>query len=308
MANPITGAFSGETITVDAIVNDPTYIQERVLEDLDRSFLEEALFRNGGDNQGIVAYAEAVSPFLNDDAEEVAEFAEIPISELDTGKIKSLIGAKTALGVSVSLEQRRFNKLDQVTRQVTALKNTMVRNSVRASLGALESAGVPTLAVGANWEDPAANPLKDIRIAKRMIREAKPEETDDQKFGYNPDTLVISESVLEAALDHDNVQKFFIGDLASENPVYKGVLPSALSDLRIVTSSWLQEDEIYVLESQTAGFFSDSIPLTVSELYAPHGDNGYGGTTQSWRVDAFRNRIIAVDNPKAVVKITGAIV
>lgn len=308
MANPITGAFSGDTITVDAIVNDPTYIQERVLEDLDRSFLEEALFRNGGENQGIVAYAEAVSPFLNDDAEEVAEFAEIPLSELDHGKIKSLIGAKTALGVSVSLEQRRFNKLDQVTRQVTALKNTMVRNSVRASLRAFDSASVPTLDVGANWEDPAANPLKDIRIAKRMIREAKPEETDDQKFGYNPDTLVISESVLEAALDHENVQKFFIGNLASENPAYKGILPSALSDLRIVTSSWLQEDEIYVLESQTAGFFSDSIPLTVSELYAPHGDNGYGGTTQSWRVDAFRNRIIAVDNPKAVVKITGAIV
>ena len=40
---PITGAFSGETLTVDAMVKDPTYIQERILEDLDKAFLEDCL-------------------------------------------------------------------------------------------------------------------------------------------------------------------------------------------------------------------------------------------------------------------------
>lgn len=304
---PITGAFSGETLTVDAMVKDPTYIQERILEDLDKAFLEEALFRNAGTNDGIVAYSEAVAPFLNDDAEVVAEYAEIPLSNMDSGKVKSLIGHKTALGVSVSLEQRRHNKLDPVVRQVNGLKNTMVRTSVRASLAAFASAEIPTLNVGTKWEEPTANPLGDVRAAKRMISQAKPETDDQALFGYKPDTLVIAESTLEAALEHEATQKFFIGNMAVENPVFKGITPGVLSQLRIVTSSWLEEDEIYVMEAQTAGFYSDSIPLTVSELYSPHGDNGYGGATQSWRVDAFRTRIIAVDNPKAVVKIEGAL-
>lgn len=304
---PITGAFSGEALTVDAMVKDPTYIQERILEDLDKAFLEEALFRNAGTNDGIVAYSEAVAPFLNDDAEVVAEYAEIPLSNMDSGKVKSLIGHKTALGVSVSLEQRRFNKLDKVVQQVNALKNTMVRTSVRASLAAFANAETPTLNVGTKWEEPTANPLGDIRAAKRMISQAKPETDDQALFGYKPDTLVIAESTLEAALEHEATQKFFIGNMAAENPIFKGITPGILSQLRIVTSSWLEEDEIYVMEAQTAGFYSDSIPLTVSELYSPHGDNGYGGATQSWRVDAFRTRIIAVDNPKAVVKIEGAL-
>lgn len=304
---PITGAFSGETLTVDAMIKDPTFIQERILEDLDKAFLEEALFRNAGTNDGIVAYSEAVAPFLNDDAEVVAEYAEIPLSNMDSGKVKSLIGHKTALGVSVSLEQRRFNKLDKVVQQVNALKNTMVRTSVRASLAAFANAEIPTLNVGTKWEEPTANPLGDIRAAKRMISQAKPETDDQALFGYKPDTLVIAESTLEAALEHEATQKFFIGNMAAENPIFKGITPGILSQLRIVTSSWLEEDEIYVMEAQTAGFYSDSIPLTVSELYSPHGDNGYGGATQSWRVDAFRTRIIAVDNPKAVVKIEGAL-
>lgn len=306
MPNAVTGAFSGETITVDAMVADPTFIPSTIREDMDRSFLTEAIFRDGGPNNGVVAYAEAVAPFLADEAEQVAEYAEIPLSTLQVGKYKSVIGIKTALGVSVSLEQRRFNKIDQVSQQVTALKNTMTRTDVRACLEAFTKAGVEKLQV-TPWEDPKADPLKDIRSAKRMIREAKPADAKDQKFGYHPDTLVISESVLEAALDHENTQKFFHATPAEDNPIFKGILPQSLVDLQIVTSSWLEEDEIYVMESGTAGFFSDGIPLTVSDLYSPSGDNGYGGSTQSWRLDAFRHRVIAVDNPKAVVKITGAI-
>lgn len=306
MANAITGAFSGDKLTVDTMVGDPTFIPSTIREDLDRSFLTEAIFRNGGPNNGVVAYAEAVSPFLVDDAEEVAEYGEIPLSTMKTGKWKSVIGIKTALGISVSLEQRRFNKIDQVSQQVTALKNTMTRTDVRACLDAFDKANAPTLNV-TSWEDPKADPLKDIRSAKRMVREAKPEGVDEQKFGYKADTLVISESVLEAALDHENTQKFFRATPAEDNPIFKGILPQSLVDLQIVTSSWLDEDEIYVMESGAAGFYSDGIPLTVTDLYAPNGDNGYGGTTQSWRIDAFRHRVIAVDNPKAVVKITGAI-
>lgn len=302
---PTTGAFSGEPITVDSLIKDPTYIRERILEDLDGAFLEDALFRQAEPNNGVVAYAEAVAPFLADDAEAVAEFAEIPVSTMEFGAVKSIIGHKTALAVDVSLEERRFNKIDKVNLKVSALKNTMARSGVNSALKAFEAAEVPTLAVGAAWDSPDANPLKDIRAGKRLISQAKADGDRDALMGYKPNTLVIAESTLEAALDHDATQKFFIGNAALENPIFKGITPKILSDLRVVTSSWLKDDDVYLLEAGTVGFRSDAIPLTVSDLYAPNGENTYGGSTQSWRVDAFRHRVIAVDNPKAAVKLTG---
>lgn len=307
MAHTVTGAFSGQTITVDALVKEPRYIQQRILEDLDKSFLEEALFRNGGPNEGIVAYTEATAPYMLDDDETVAEYAEIPLTTWNDGKIRSLIGTKTALGFEISREQRKFNKIDRVNQGVTNLKNTMTRSAVNASLAAFESANVPVFNAATSWESEKANPLADIRAAKRMISQAK---TDDERgalFGYKPDTLVISESALDAALFHDSTLRFFNGNAALESPVFKGVTDQVLNGLRIVTSSWLEEDTIIVLESGTVGFYSDADPLTVTEVYSPNGENGYGGFTQSWRVDAFRNRIIAVDNPKAAVRLEGAL-
>ena len=224
---------------------------------------------------------------------------------MEDGKLRSVIGHKIAKGVSISLEMREYNKIDRVSQNVTALQNTMVSSSVKATLKAFDAANVPVLTVADPFDSAAANPIGIFRTAKRMISQAK---TDDNRlFGYKPDTMIISESALEAAIDHEQTQKFFRGNLANENPLYLGITPTELSGLRIVTSAWLEEDEIYVMESQKAGFYSDSIPLTVTELYAPNGDNGYGGTTQSWRADAFRTRIIAVDNPKAVVKIENAL-
>lgn len=300
-----TGAFGNDTITVDQMVKDPTYIQGQILENMDRAFLEAGIFRNGGTNEGVVAFHEAAAPFLDGDAEDVAEFAEIPLGAVEDGKLRSVIGHKIAKGVSISLEMREYNKIDRVSQNVTALQNTMVSSSVKATLKAFDAANVPVLTVADPFDSAAANPIGIFRTAKRMISQAK---TDDNRlFGYKPDTMIISESALEAAIDHEQTQKFFRGNLANENPLYLGITPTELSGLRIVTSAWLEEDEIYVMESQKAGFYSDSIPLTVTELYAPNGDNGYGGTTQSWRADAFRTRIIAVDNPKAVVKIENAL-
>ncbi|MBG9316434.1 hypothetical protein [Corynebacterium diphtheriae] len=298
-----TGAFGGGTITVDDMVKDPTYIQQNILEDLDGSFLEEAIFRNAGPNDGVIAYREAAAPFLNDGAEEVAEYAEIPLSDLEIGNVKSLVGHKSALGVSVSYETRRFNRIDPVNLQVTALKNTMVRSSVDAALFAFKKAKVQTLSIENPWDTKESAPLSDIRAAKRMVSQAKTDDGRNAKFGYKPDTIVISEAALDVALENEATQRMFNGNAALENPLYKGILPMTIAGLRVVTSSWLDEKDAYIMEAQRAGFYSDSIPLTVSELYSPSGNASHGGSTMSWRVDAFRQRIFAVDNPKAVVKL-----
>lgn len=309
--NHLTSAFGGETLTVSEMVKDPTYIPERILENLDGAFLEEALFRNGGSNDGVVAYREAAAPYLNDNSEEVAEFAEIPVSDLNLGKLKSIIGVKNALGFRVSWEMQRFNKVDLVTLQTTALQNTMVENGVRSALAAFDAANVQTLGVTTDWEDTTASPIQDIRKAKRMISLAKSikpaDEPDapDRLMGYKPDLIVLNEATLDLALFHESTQKFYNGNAALENPVYLGIQPATIGGLRVVTSAFIPEGEAYVMQSGTAGFVSEAEPLTLTPLYAEGGDNGFGGSRMSYRMDAIRHRVIAVDNPQAVVKITG---
>lgn len=309
--NHLTSAFGGDTLTVDEMVKDPTYIPERVLENLDGAFLESALFRNGGSNDGVVAYREAAAPYLNDNSETVAEFAEIPVSDLNMGKLKSIIGVKNALAIRVSWEMQRFNRVDLLTLQTTALQNTMIENGVRAALAAFDNANIPTLGVTADWEDSAANPMLDVRKAKRMISLAKsPKPADepdapDRLMGYRSDIIVLNDATLDLALFHESTQKFYNGNAAIENPVYQGIQPATLGGLRVVTSAFIPEGEAYIMQSGTAGFVSEAQPLTLTPLYSESGENGFGGSRQSHRVDAFRHRVVAIDNPQAVVKLTG---
>lgn len=305
MATNLNSAFGGDTFTVDSIVQDPTWISQFTYEYLDNSFLEEAIFRQGGPNDGVVAYREAAAPFLNDEPEEVAEFAEIPVSDLGTGKVRKLVGVKTALGIRVSREMRKRNQIQYVTDQFTALRNTMVKAGIDASVRAFRNTDVPTLTVTEPWESATAAPLKDLRQAKRLVSSATAPNKPDTKMGYRADTFIVSESDLELLLWHDDVQRLYRGNLASENPLFKGDNPQAVAGLRILSHPLVEDGNPYVLMRGVAGFISDGDPLTVTDLYSPGGENGYGGSNQSWRADAFRERIIALDNPRAVVKLAG---
>lgn len=305
MADHLNSAYGGDAITVDSIVKDPTWIQERIMQNLDGSDLVKALFREGGTNDGVVAYQEAAAPFMNDDSEIVAEFAEIPVSDIGTGKVKKLVSERTALGARISYQMRRKNKIDAVNLRVTALQNTMVKNGVESAIRAFSSAPIQTLGVTTDWETGTANPMLDIRTAKRMINTAKAPNRPDALMGYRADTMVVNPASVDLLLFHEAVQKFYQSDKAVDNPAYNGITPQVIGGLRVVESVWIPENEIFIMQSGVAGFESTTDPLTVTPLYSEHGENGYGGSNQSWRVDAFRERILAVDNPLAVVKLVG---
>lgn len=302
----ISNAYEGTgVITVDDRLKDPTYLPERILENLDGTDLVPAIFRDGGPNNGVVVFTEAESPYFEDDPEIVAEYAEIPTTDGEGAQKHAALGVKTALGFDISWETRHFNQIDPLNKGITKLQNTFVRANARSVLAAFFNAEVPELAVATDWEANDADPMRDIRQAKRMVSNASLDGNPDARYGYKPDILLTNEATVDAALFHESVQRFYRGDVASENPIYKGITPQMLGGLRVVTSTWIPEGEAYVLQGGTVGFYSDAQALTVSPVYAPEGENGYGGRRQYWRVDAFQHRAIAVDNPKACVKLVG---
>lgn len=301
-----TSAFDGaDGMSVEDALKDPLFIEEAVREPLNGAFLEEALFRNAGRNDGIVAYREASSPFLNDDVVEIAEFGEIPVSEPSRGKMHTLMGVKTGLAVRVSYEMRRMNRFDEMALRIKSLQETMIKAGVDGSLAAFDRANVETLQVSTAWDDDAADPVRDLRVAKRMVATAKAPEDENALMGYRPDTLVVGPGTMDLLLWHESTQRFYNGNVAADNPLFRGVTPQVLAGLRVVESSWFEEGEVLVMQAGVAGFISDTDPLTVSPFYEEGGASGHGGPRMSWRADAFRNRVIAVDNPGAVVRITG---
>lgn len=305
MADYATSAYDGaDEVTVDDILSDPLTIQEMVGEPLTGAFLEAALFRNAGSNDGSVAFREATAPFLNDDAGEVSEFGEIPVSEPSRGARRTLFGIKTALAVRASYEMKRENNVRELLDRVRALQETMIKSGVEASLAAFDAATIPTMQAAAAWDVSAGNPVMDLRVAKRTVATAKQDGTDNL-MGYRPDTLVVGPGTMDLALWHESTQRFYNGSSPVENPLFLGITPQMLAGLRVVESSWFPEGEALVMQSGIAGFFSDTDPLTVTPFYEEGGNSGYGGPRQSWRSDAFRKRVIAIDNPKAVLRITG---
>lgn len=305
MAKNITGAYDGDTLTVDSMLKDPTWIPQRVINGLDGAFLEAALFRNGGSNEaGVVAFRESADPYLSDDAEEVAEFAEIPVSTLGDGKVRSVIGQKTALAIRVSYEERYENKVDRVSQKVNGLQRTLIRSGVRAALAAYNAANVGSIVASAAW-GAAGDPAKDLFDAIEKVESAGFEGDETKNFGYVPNTLVAHPRAITALIRNDKIQSKYIGDLASENPLYKGVHPNTICNLQVLPSRWMDPTKVIVLEAGVAGFFSDTYPLQMTPIYEEGGNSGAGGPNMTWRSDAFRKRILGVDNPGAVCTISG---
>lgn len=305
MAHIITSAFGGQDITVDSLMADPAFIPEQVIEQLTGQFIEEVIFRNGGTNDGVVAFRETVSAFLSDDAEEVAEFGEIPVASPQLGDLKAAYGIKTALGVRVSREMKRENKIDQLNLNATQLMNTMVRGGVRATVGVFKAADVTEREAGEPWGTADATPAHDVLDAIEDIQSAAPDNADDDEtFGYEPDLIVAHPLAITKLTRDPQIQKLYIGDIASENPLYKGMYPKTICGLEVATSRFLGANDFYVLQRGVGGFISDTDPLSATPFYEEGGASGAGGPNQSWRSDVWRKRAIAVDNPKAIVKIT----
>jgi hypothetical protein len=81
MPNTVGSVSDGPNITVRQLVAEPLMLPTRTIDLLDNSFLTDVIFRDAGRNgAGVVQYEESMPLFLAGDPEDVAEYAEIPVS------------------------------------------------------------------------------------------------------------------------------------------------------------------------------------------------------------------------------------
>ncbi|MBK4146630.1 hypothetical protein GWO63_010205 [Corynebacterium macginleyi] len=313
MADLITSAYDGPKLTVNEMLEDPTFIPQRVVDGMQGQFLEDLFFRQAESNKGVVAFREAAGQYLADDAEEIAEFGEIPVSVPEFGQLRAAYGIKTGEAIRISYEMRNENKVDQVNRHIQALEKTMIRHGIQATLGVFKSAKVQELQVSSPWT--GGDPVKDVFDAVEMVQSAHEDGDLNRQFDYEPNTILLHPASYTKLVRNEQMQKYYIGNAALDNPIFLdqngdsifgGLRNTELfGTLRVATSRLIEQGTAYVFEAQGVGFKSDTMPLTATPMYSEGGDTQLGGPTMSWRSDLVRKRAIAVDNPKAIVKLTG---
>lgn len=306
MANtPVVSVNDGPRLTVNDLVGNPLMVPTKIKELMLNQFISETLFRNAGPNvNGLVAYHEGHPTFLVGDVQDIAEFGEIPVTYSERGTPVVARANKRGLGIRVSREMVHHNNVGEVQRQITQLANTFKRADdkvARTLLGTL-----PDLPVDEEWDSAEGNPRLDLANAIRTVTEATPTSggSSDEWYGFQPDTLVMHPGLLPTLLANENFLKVYQGNVADQSIAYTGKLPGKIFGLDIIGSMAWPTDEVTILERGTVGFYSDTFPLEITGLY-PEGNGPLGGPTQSYRCDATHTRAIALDQPKAGVRLTG---
>ncbi|MDJ0006509.1 hypothetical protein [Gordonia alkanivorans] len=308
MANTLVSVSDGSRLTVSDLVKNPLWVPTKLKELIENQFISEALLRNGGKNDaGIVAFREGDPTFLDDDVQDVAEFGEIPVSAGRLGLPRAAYAVKKALGVRISKEMIDENQIDAVNKQITGLKNTFIRANDRGAKALFQSPAVPTMPVSAAWDDPAGKPRTDLAKAIEEISTAAPDEaTEDEYYGFEPNTIVLHPGLLATLMDNEQVLKVFQGNVANESIAYTGAIPGLLMGLNVIKSRTFPIDKALILERGTVGFYSDTRPLQFTALY-PEGGGPNGGPRETWRSDASHKRAIGLDQPKAALWLTGLV-
>lgn len=306
----IGSAYDGvgdDQLTVDEMMNDPTLIPNRVVAAADGAWAEDLFLRQEASNQGPIEYHLArAETSTSEGVEEIPEFGEIPATlPQDEKRRKVAFPVKTGVALRISREMRLYNRRDAATiAQNDALKK-MLRHGWETTEAALKGSGISELEVNTPWNEGATIP-RDLVDAINAVQDARDPDTGGH-FDYYADTILLNPTAATNIVTNEDMQRYYIGNMASESFVFKGLQTQALlGQLQVATSRMVPMGEAYVFERNAAGFKSDTAPLFASPLYAEHGgDEGTGGRTQAWRSDISRIRAVGIDNPQSVVRLTG---
>lgn len=308
MPTNLVSVGDGSRFTVSDLIKQPLFIPTKLKELIENQFISETLLRNAGKNDaGVVAYHEGDPTFLDDDIQAIAEFGEIPVSSGQLGIPRTAFAIKNGLAVRVSKDMIDKNQIDAVNKQITGLKNTFIRFNDRQAKALFQSSAVPTLPVSAAWDTTNGKPRTDLARAIEQIATAAPDDaSEDEYYGFEPDTIVVHPGLLATLMDNEQILKVYNGNVANESIAYTGAIPGDLMGLTVLKSRTFPVDKVLLLERGTVGFYSDTRPLQFTTLY-PEGNGPNGGPRETWRSDATHERAMALDQPKAALWLTGLV-
>lgn len=292
----------GPTYTVNTFLKKPTLIASIILDWTRGQFIGDSLLRPGPRaDGGAVAWRDPFPLFAEREGEIIAEYGEIPGVEFGSPIMHTRATTKRGMAVKVSQEMIDRQDVNLVLEQMNMVKNTMRRMYDKQFMALLfDNPAVPTMASSASWFGNVNTTIRrDLADAGYEIANSYFGTDPDQKFGYEPDTLIINNSTAFEWLDNDEINKVFAASpLASESLRYTGKMPKKFFGFDVVRSWQVPDDTAVLLQRGRLGFNSDERPMRGTPLYEIKQE-------ETWRADFTRINVAAVDNPKSAMIITG---
>lgn len=292
MPNILTPTVENNTLSVAAIMSQPTLIRTKIAELTEGNELLSTFFtplgapvQGGGILHPRLSGAER---YTADDVVERAPGDEYQVvraidPEYRMAAVRDY-GAKT----SITDEEIARGDVSALNAKVSQLTNDLVRKLNTKALAAIDEAAPATLATANPWETfltvgpadlitpNAQRPLADMLRAKRMFA--------DDRLGFVPDTLLASPA------DAENLGIGYGAELEQ-------VLAAA--GLSLVVNPYVSEGRAYVVQKGKAGVLGYEAPLTLDVIDKRETREKL---LQVYAVPAF-----AVDRPQAVKVITGTV-
>lgn len=282
------------------------------------SKVRQLIFQEETTTDLAVAWRQDVPAGSHDEIERLAEFAEAPV--IDPTKAAEMLDKIDAYGVAarVSYEQTKNAGGRAVQREVNHLTRTIQMDDSAKGRAAINKAvgetdplkKIETLAFTTPVTDPTADVLGQINQANELIMSAN---VDGIQFGYVGNLLWLNPVTAARIRNHANIRDLYIGNMASENPMFKGDLASIAGQFQILEDPALPLEEGYLLQAGDVSgasigsefVWADGRPY-LSSFY-PDGEPVRGGRTRSFRADYSKWHALGIRAPKAIVKLAGLV-
>lgn len=295
---PAVPTISGNALTIDLWLNSPARVQ-RSLERLTAlRFLADRVFDTGPQaTGGAVVYDQVVANdlFTDRDVEEIAPLGEVPLltESAPTPKV-----AKTAAwggAFEISVQQIRRNRIDIVRREFAKLANTVLRKvdaKALAEMDAAVTAGVSNTFGGASWSAGGttdATLLGNIIDARGLI--------DNPDNGYMASILLLNPAQRDSIAKRPELLKLLTGIAGATIRQGIDITVGEIDGLSIFVSNRVTAGTAWIAQAGAIGGISDEAPLQTETIPLPK--------QRGVRIQAVREFAAYVDQPKAMVKLTG---
>jgi hypothetical protein len=303
----------GPSYTLDQLRKNPSWIMQIAFKLAENTFIADYICRKGPPAVGgAIAFQEAQPLFSNTEPDIIAEFAEIPSTDSHIGGF--ITRATTKRGYGVRMSQEMIDRMDSATfaRNLQQAINTMKLSFDRLCFDNFKQhPRIPHMVSSTvanthdGWLGATTGIRKDVADALFLVKAAHSDNSADERFMYNPDTLVVHPALTSAWIDNDEINRVFMASPeVTEAPRYKFVFPRKFFGLNIVESYEMPVDSdgiptaALLLQKGETAFISDERAFRTTPLYEDK-------KTESWRSDMTRISTMGVDNPYSALWITG---
>lgn len=247
-------------LTVDMLLKQPPLIARALTSLVAKRLIADRLFVRGTSDQvagGAMRYQELEGIYLNDNAEEIAEGADYPLTKWAEA-IKTAPVRQFGLGFPVTNLAIRRNARDVIGRGTVKLANTIAKKIDGVAMGLLTDTttypAIQTMSASGLWTNAATDVIKDIAAAQEKL------ETKDNAYaGFSGATLILNTQRRDDLLNNSVLRDALPRETQS-GQIQSGMVAPFLGLDQILFTPQLDATKAILLDTSMAGTIADETP------------------------------------------------